>query len=112
MTQIRSLIRLALLPAAIAALVAGCAPFSKNASTSAAPAPGAVATFDSLDSNRDWYLTRKEAASVAGPDTFDRFDINRDGHLVRQEFDLLMRNTGTGVTRGAYETGQVYGPNY
>ena len=111
MTQIRSFIRLALLPAAIAALVAGCAPFSKNASTSAASAPGAV-TFNSLDTNRDWYLSPKEAASVAGPDTFDRFDVNRDGHLVRQEFDFLMRNTGTGVTRGAYETGQVYGPKY
>ena len=112
MKQTRSLIRLALLPAAIAALVAGCAPFSNKASTNAAPAPGAMATFDSLDGNRDWFLTRKEAASVAGPDTFDRFDVNRDGHLVRQEFDLMMRNTGTGVTRGAQETGQVYGPNY
>ena len=111
MTQIRSLIRLALLPATIAALVAGCAPFTKSASTSAASAPGAV-TFESLDTNRDWYLSRKEAASIAGPDTFDRFDINRDGHLVRQEFDLMMRNSGTGVTLGAQETGKVYGPNY
>ena len=112
MTQIRSFIRLALLPATIAALVAGCAPFSKSASTSAAPAPSAVATFDSLDKNRDWYLSPKEAASIAGPDTFDRFDINRDRHLVRQEFDLLMRNNGTGATYAGRETGRVYGPNY
>ena len=111
MTQIRSFIRLALLPATIAALVAGCAPFSKHASTNAASAPGAM-TFDSLDTNRDWYLSRKEAASIAGPDTFDRFDVNRDGHLVRQEFDLLMRNTGTGATYAGQETGKVYGPSY
>jgi hypothetical protein len=65
-----------------------------------------------LDSNRDWYLSPKEAASIAGPATFDRFDVNRDGHLVRQEFDLLMRNTGIGVTRGAQDTGYVYGPTY
>ena len=71
-----------------------------------------MATFDSLDTNRDWYLSSKEAASIAGPDTFDRFDVNRDNHLVRQEFDLLMRHAGTGVTRGAQETGSVYGPNY
>jgi len=69
-----------------------------------------LASFDSLDTNRDGFLSRAEAAPIANPLTFDRYDSNRDGFLSRGEADLMMRS-GIGGTYGS-PSGTVYGPRY
>jgi len=95
----RKAFRLALLPAACAALLAGCAPLEPFDSVQGSSAPvieAPVALFDRLDTNRDGFLSRAEMdalgyqpqalASVESATAFfHRLDTNGDGFLSRGE---------------------------
>jgi Ca2+-binding EF-hand superfamily protein len=99
----RRTFRRALMPAACAALLSGCAPFdpypSQSSTTPVIEAP--VALFDRLDINRDGFLSRAEvealgistqpAASVeSATAAFHRLDTNGDGFLSRAEAQVTL----------------------
>jgi len=91
----RSAFRLALLPAACALALAGCAHYETVETTHARTTEGPMAMFDRLDTNRDGFLSRAEleplglASNVAVDSNatalFNRLDTNRDGFLSRGE---------------------------
>ena len=69
MTHPRRLFRVALLPAAIAALVAGCAPYETypprhTVTTAPTSVPAGIPNFDRLDTNRDGFLSRAEVQAL------------------------------------------------
>lgn len=52
---------------------------------------GADTQFQQLDGDSDGFVTRTEAAKMAGiADRFAKFDANRDGKLDRAEFAALV----------------------
>ena len=90
MTHPRRLFRVALLPAAIAALVAGCAPYE---------------TYPPRHT-----VTTAPTSVPAGIPNFDRLDTNRDGFLSRGEVDIMMRSN-VGATY-APPPAVIIGPRY
>ena len=95
----RRVFRLAVVPAACAALLSGCAPYDPFGPAHSSTAPvidTPVALFDRLDVNRDGFLSRAEVealgihtqplASVeSATAAFHRLDTNGDGFLSRGE---------------------------
>jgi Ca2+-binding EF-hand superfamily protein len=91
----RKALKLALLPAACAAVLAGCAPYEPFFGPSSPAVESPLTLFDRLDTNRDGFLSRAELepvgvqsnASVDSGATamFHRLDTNGDGFLSRGE---------------------------
>ena len=82
-----------------------------KAPTGAASA-GASGTYHRLDTNRDGYVSREEAAAATGLD-FDTYDRDRDGRLSASEMrawrDPMGANPGQAGAGGA-TTGTTAGP--
>jgi Ca2+-binding EF-hand superfamily protein len=108
-TDLKSTLRLALLPAACAAALSACAPYDPMGTsvyTSGGPvaSENPVALFDRLDTNRDGFLSPAEAAplnlAVGAPaapletaaEMFRRLDTNRDSFLSRAEAGATFNN--------------------
>ncbi|HYC44618.1 MAG TPA: hypothetical protein VED01_03940 [Burkholderiales bacterium] len=100
MNNPRSLLRLAVLPAAIAALVTGCAPYDPYWNPTGSTMEPSLSTFDRLDTNRDGFLSRGEldvlglrptapVSSETATVAFQRMDANADGFLSRGEAQTL-----------------------
>ena len=108
--------RLAVLPVACAAALSACAPYDPNGTsvyTSGGPSvvdtPGA--RFDQLDTNRDGYLSRAEAAQAGLPasapavpvetaeNMFRRLDTNRDSFLSPADAG----STFNGIPGGSFQ---------
>ena len=104
--------RLAVLPLACAAAIAGCAPYDPMGNSvyvSGGPeAPAAASAFDRYDTNRDGFLSRAEAQPLNLPvgapaapvetaaDMFRRLDTNADSFLSRGEAGATFNNVPGG----------------
>ena len=87
--------RLAVLPAACAALMSVCIPAMGQVSGGGAPTHSPHAAFERFDTNRDGFLSRAEVESMgvqshavhveATSTSFHRLDVNGDGFLSRAE---------------------------
>lgn len=98
----RRALRLALVPAACATLLAACAPYPPaDPVYGKAPVVDTYAlTFDRLDANRDGFLSRAEAEAIgvrshavsaeSVTSAFHRLDANGDGFLSRAEADATL----------------------
>jgi Ca2+-binding EF-hand superfamily protein len=112
-TDLKSSFRLALLPVACAAALSACAPYDPMGTsvyTSGGPvaADNPVAMFDRLDTNRDGFLSRAEAAPLNLPagvaavpvesaaEMFRRLDTNGDSFLSRAEAGATFNNVPGG----------------
>ena len=82
-----------------------------NPPGTASPGTGSSANatrFDSLDKNRDGFISRDEAKDAMELNTrFSELDKNNDGKLSREEYDAL--DTGTRGATGATGTGSMSG---
>ena len=93
--EVRRAFRLAILPAACAALLSACAPYDPMGSVYDGSVDPAVTLFDRLDVNRDGFLSRAEVEAMGvrshavTPEStnaaFHRLDLNGDGFLSRAE---------------------------
>src|SRR5439155_16151329 len=82
-----------------------------NPPGTASPGMGSSANatrFDSLDKNRDGFISRDEAKDAAELNTrFSELDKNNDGKLSREEYNAL--DSGAKSARGATGTGSMSG---
>jgi Ca2+-binding EF-hand superfamily protein len=118
--DLKSTLRLALLPVACAAALSACAPYDPMGTsvyTSGGPSAveNPVALFDRLDTNRDGFLSPAEAAPLnlavgvpAAPietaaDLFRRLDANGDSFLSRAEAGATFNN----IPGGSFEAVDV-----